>query len=119
MHRQHDDQMAEAAIHAVLRLAADFPGQMGRLRVARVVGGYPIRSADSERQAQLGEYAVAYPGSLREIVEFVDALIAGGLLVQTVGQRPTLVLSRAGHRALEALEAVSRSSRTEPEVGCV
>jgi hypothetical protein len=105
MTNHEDEAVTEAAMHAMLRLVADFPGQMGRLRVARVVGGYAIRAADAERQEQLARYAVECGGSLREIVELVDALIAGGLVVQTVGQRPTLVLSRVGFRALEALEA--------------
>lgn len=96
---------AEAAAHAVLRLVADMPGQMGRLRAARVVGGYPIATCDDVMAHQLASYGVQTPWPLREMVELVDALLRGGLVVQTPGQRPTLVLTQAGFRALEALES--------------
>lgn len=105
MQHGHDMAATEAAAHAMLRLVADMPGQMGRLRVARVVGGYTVRSADEALVERLGHYAVEHPGGLREIVELVDALIAGQLMAQTMGQRPTLVLTRAGYRALDAFEA--------------
>ena len=109
-----DIAATEAAAHAMLRVVADMPGQMGRLRVARVVGGYTVRAADEELVERLSRYAVEHPGGLREIVELVDALIAGQLLAQTVGQRPTLVLTRAGYRALEALESTSGGGASDP-----
>lgn len=100
-----DGVTTEAIAHAVLRLVGDMPGQMGRLRVARVVGGYPVRTNDEDLPSLLAQYAVEVRWPLRETVGLIDALISGGLLLQTVGQRPTLVLSRPGHRALDALEA--------------
>ena len=95
---------AETVAHAVLRLAADLPGQMGRLRVARVVSGYTVRAPDEGLRERLLPYTVAVDWSLRDAVELVDALVAGGLVAQTMGSRPTLVLTRAGFRSLEALE---------------
>jgi hypothetical protein len=96
---------AEAAAHAVLRLVADMPGQMGRLRASRVVGGYHVPTPDELIAHRLRAYALELPWGLRDTVELVDALLDGGLMAQTIGQRPTLVLTRSGHRALEALES--------------
>lgn len=98
------DVGAEAAAHALLRLVADHPGQMGRLRAARLVGGYPVPHRDEEEASQLGRYAVQLDWPLREITRLVDAIINGRLVAQTPGPRPVLVLTRAGHRALDAFE---------------
>jgi len=38
------------------------------------------------------------------MVDLIDALLNGGLLAQTTGQRPTLALTRAGFRALDTLD---------------
>jgi len=99
------DVGSEAAAHALLRLVGDHPGQMGRLRAARLVGGYQVPHRDDEEALELGRYAVQLDWPLREITRLVDALIQGGLVTQTPGQRPVLVLTRAGFRTLEALEA--------------
>ena len=99
------DVSAEAVAHAVLRLVGDMPAQMGRLRVARVVGGYPVPVEDDLQAARLAPYAIEVSWPLKETVELVDAMIAGGLMAKSVGTRPTLVLTRAGHRALDALES--------------
>src|SRR5687767_7351268 len=61
------DVGAEAASHALLRMIADHPGQMGRLRAARLVGGYPVPYRDDEEALQLGQYAVQLDWPLREI----------------------------------------------------
>ncbi|MCW2923630.1 MAG: hypothetical protein JWM98_1034 [Thermoleophilia bacterium] len=99
------DVGAEAAAHATLRLVAEHPGEMGRLRAARLVGGYPVPHRDDEEAVELGRYAVQLDWPLREITRLVDALIAGRMVAQTKGPRPVLVLTRAGYRTLEALEA--------------
>lgn len=96
---------AEAAAHALLRMVGEHPGQMGRLRAARIVGGYAVPHRDQEEASQLARYAVQLEWPLREITRLVDALIEGGLVAQTPGPRPVLVLTRPGHRTLEALEA--------------
>lgn len=100
------DVGAEAAAHALLRLVGDHPGQMGRLRAARLVGGYPVPHRDDVEAVELGRYAVELDWPLREITRLVDAMITGRLVAQTPGPRPVLVLTRPGHRALDALEAV-------------
>lgn len=116
-----EDIATEAAAHAVLRLVADRPGRVGRIRAARVVGGRPVSTPSSgdgavhETDARAGAldaddlsaYAVAHPWRLADLCGLVDALIEGGMLDRTVGMRPTLVLTRAGFRALEALERSS------------
>lgn len=99
------DVGAEAAAHALLRLVCDNPGQMGRLRAAKLVGGYRVAHRDEADAPRLARYAVQLDWTLGQIVDLVDALIGGGLMVQTAGPRPVLVLSRAGFHALEALEA--------------
>jgi hypothetical protein len=96
---------AEALAHAVLRLIADHPGQMGRLRTARVVGGFPVPHRDGTDGSALERYAVDAGWTIRELVQLVDALIGGGLAARTIGPRPVLVLTRAGFVALSALEA--------------
>ena len=99
------DGGSEVVVHAVLRLACDHPGMLGRLRSARVVGGYAVPERDGGPTAtDLARYAVRVDLHLKEIVALVDAMLEGGLLAQTPGVRPTLVLTRSGFRALEAME---------------
>ncbi|MCW2928690.1 MAG: hypothetical protein JWM86_2658 [Thermoleophilia bacterium] len=101
------DLGAEAVAHALLRLVAEHPGQMGRLRAARVVGGYPVPHRDGHEQFDAAAFAVEVGWPLREFTRLVDALISGRLVAQTAGPRPVLVLTRAGFRTLEALEGGS------------
>lgn len=101
--RQHMTS-AEVVAHALLRLAAERPGHMGRDRAARIVGGFAVAYRDGEEEASYMPYVVAPDWRKRELVELVDALIDGGLVAQSVGPRPLLVLTRAGHHALNALE---------------
>lgn len=117
---EHEQIVAEAVAHSVLRLAADYPGVMGRVRAARVVCGraeIPAVSTDTGDRAQRYEndgahdmavasarFSVARSWSLKDTVALVDALIDGGLVTKCVGIRPTIVLTRSGFRALEALE---------------
>lgn len=95
---------SEAAAHALLRMIGEHPGVMGRLRAARIVGGYAVPYRDEDEQNDLAQYVVQLDWPLREITRLVDALITGRLLAQTPGPRPVLVLTRAGHRTLDALE---------------
>jgi hypothetical protein len=99
------DVGGEAAAHAVLRLVGEHPGTMGRLRAARIIGGYPVPHRDDEEAIELARYAIEIDWPLREITRLVDALITGNLIAQTPGPRPVLVLTRSGYRTLEALEA--------------
>lgn len=96
----------EAVAHQVLRVVADFPGQMGRHRAARIVSGLPVTVIEGDPDMFASYVAQPADWPLKEFVAMVDALLAGGLLAQTIGQRPTLVLTRVGFRALEALEHV-------------
>jgi hypothetical protein len=105
------DVGAEAAAHAVLRMVGDHPGQMGRLRAARILGGFSVPHRDEQDAARLAGYSVELNWPLRELTRLVDALISGRLVAQTPGPRPVLVLTRAGFRALEALEAAPRLQR--------
>ena len=96
---------AEVAAHAILELVATHPGQFGRLRTARLVAGYAVPLDDPDVVASTSPYtSVVLHWPLRDTVLLTDALIDGGLITQTTGMRPTLVLTRAGHRALDALE---------------
>ena len=99
-----EDVSTEAVAHALLRLIGDHPGQMGRLRAVRLIGGYPVPHRDDEEQISQTRYAVRVDWSLRELTNLADALISGRLIAQTNGPRPVLVLTRAGYRALEALD---------------
>jgi len=98
---------SEHAAHQILRLAAEHPGMCGRLRIARVVGGYPVPHRDEIEAKDLARYSTPLDWPLREVVRLVDALIDGKLIAQTTGPRPTVVVTRAGHRALDALEHTS------------
>jgi hypothetical protein len=95
---------AEVAAHAILELAATHAGQFGRLRAARIVGGYAVQLDEQVAASIAPNSSIVFHWSLRDLVSLVDALLVGGLLMQTAGQRPTLVVTRAGHRALDALE---------------
>ena len=96
---------AERAAHNALALIANHPGQFGRLRCARIVGGFSVNFDSPETAATIAPHAsVVLNWSLRAMVDLIDALLHGGLLAQTTGQRPTLVLTRAGFRALDALD---------------
>lgn len=97
----------EVVAHALLRLVAEHPGQMGRLRAARIIGGFSVAHREEHDAAALARYTVQLDWPLREITRLVDALISGGLVAQTPGPRPVLVLTRSGYRALEALEGAS------------
>jgi hypothetical protein len=99
------DYITELA-HGLLRLVGDYPGELGRLRAARIAGGRTFPAADEVEAARLARYAVeSAPLTIAQIVELVDALIAGGLIHHTSRPtRPTLALTRAGHRGLDALE---------------
>lgn len=97
---------SEAAAHALLRLIGEHPGQMGRLRAARIIGGFTVPYRDADDARELAPYAIRLDWTLREITRLVDALINGRLVAQTPGPRPVLVLTRAGFRALEALEGM-------------
>ena len=99
---------SEEIITAILGLVVDRPGSFGRLRCARIVGGYDL---GHDQDHELDRHAVATAATLPVLVEFVDDLLDGGLLAQTAGARPTLVPTRAGWRALDALEAAGGEAR--------
>lgn len=105
---QAEEPGAEAVAHALLRLVGDHPGQMGRLRAARIVGGYPVPYRDGTDAIDQASFAVEVGWPLREFTRLVDSLISGRLVAQTAGPRPVLVLTRSGHRTLEALEGAPR-----------
>lgn len=105
--RRRSDASAEIASHALLRLVGDHPGHMGRLRAARVVGGFAVAWRDAEEAADLQRYQVDLDWSFDDFRRLVDALVAGRLMARTAGPRPVLVLTRAGFRALEALDGVT------------
>ena len=95
----------EVVVHAMLRLVCEHPGMLGRLRAARVVGGFKVPEREGGPSAgDLARYTVQVGLHLKDVVSLVDAMLEGGLLAQTPGLRPTLVLTRGGFRALEALE---------------
>lgn len=98
------NQIDEAS-YRLLLLAAEQPGLFGRLRAARVLCGLPMPARDEESEP-LDRYEVpALDWSLQACVDLVDALRSGGLLAETGGMRPSLVLTLAGHRALQALDS--------------
>jgi hypothetical protein len=97
---------SEQVAHAMLKLIADRPGTVGRSRCARIVGGYSVPHRDQQEAAELACYALPVDWPIKQLVALVEALTSGGLIAASVGPRPTLALTRAGHRALEALEAI-------------
>ncbi|MBC7460552.1 MAG: hypothetical protein H7287_04255, partial [Thermoleophilia bacterium] len=66
-----EDVGAEAAAHAMLRLTADFPGLMERLRTARIVGGYAVPHRDDADAVRLARYGIEIDWTLRELVRLV------------------------------------------------
>jgi hypothetical protein len=105
------DVSAEAAAHALLRLLADHPARMGRMRAARIIAGRPVPEQQpvTSEDGSLERYSVSLSWPLREVVALVDAMIEGGLLVQSMGARPTLALTEAGFLALQALDGSVRT----------
>ena len=97
---------SERFMHNLLRLVADHPGAIGRLRACRIVGGYAVPRRE-DYPIETDAYAISgYDAGLQELVELTDAGINGGLLKQTPGIRPTLVLTRTGFSALAALDSI-------------
>jgi hypothetical protein len=109
-----DEITVEAVAHAILRVVCDFPGQIGRVKVARVVGGFALGNVhDPSMTRLLASYSVDPAWLLNDVTRLVDAMIEGGLLAQTVGARPTVVLTRDGFRALVALDDGEEWSNTD------
>lgn len=107
--RSDEDFDAEAFAHGALRLAGDHPGRFGRLRVARILAGYAVPDCP-DRDMVTAQYEVSAGVKLPPVVALIDALLDGGLLTRTLGQKPVLCLTMAGWRALDALnDAVSQS----------
>jgi hypothetical protein len=104
-------ETAELAARAILGLVAAHPGTFGRMRTARLVSGHAVPLDDPDIEATTATYTgVARGWALRDAVGLVDALIHGGLIAQTNGPRPTLALTRAGFRALDALDPESQAA---------
>lgn len=99
---------SEVVAHAVLRLVADMPGKLGRLRAARVVGKFSVSTRSEEEAENLSLYGLPADWRLQDLIALVDALIDGGLMVTTAGARPYLALTRAGHHALNTLEGINQ-----------
>jgi len=98
------EQQIEDAAHKLLALVAAMPGELGRLRSGRVIGGYSLRGSDQEQLAKFEPFTGRVDDwTIKDAVAMVDAFLAGGLIAQTPGSRRALVLTRAGHRALDAL----------------
>lgn len=98
----------ERITHSLLRLIGDMPMQHGRIRASRIVMGYPVALTDETDD--LSCYAVAVLDcSLTDVVKLVDVLIEGNLIAAASLRTVTrLALTRAGHLALDALEAMER-----------
>ena len=98
---------AEVVAHHVLKLIGEHPGQVGALRCARIVGGFTVPTVSDDQHALFEQYAIQRRDwTLRTLKDLLEALERGGLLVRSHGPRPVLALTRAGHRALDALEHV-------------
>jgi hypothetical protein len=106
---------AELVAHHILKLVGEHPGQVGSLRCARIVGGFTTPPVSEDQRELFDRYAIEQRDwTLRTLKDLIDALERGGLLARSHGPRPVLALTRAGHRALDALEQVPASA---PEVG--
>lgn len=95
----------EIMAHAVLRFVGDHPAKTGRLRIARILTGRRVPPRATDDPGSYHPYQVATELTLQEAVGLIDALMEAGLVTASAG-RPMLTLTRAGHRALDALEAV-------------
>ena len=111
----NDTTPPEIVAHHILKLVGEHPGQVGSLRCARIVGGFTVPTATQDQQGLFEQYAITQRDwTLRVLKDLIDALERGSLLARSSGPRPVLALTRAGHRALDALEQVPPSA---PEVG--
>lgn len=97
---------SERVARQMLALVGDHPGTIGSLRCARIVGGFTVPVTDERQQVLFEQYAIPkLDWTLRTLKDLIEALQSGGLIATTAGPRPTLALTRAGHHALDALDA--------------
>lgn len=91
--------------NAILAYVGEHPGIAGRLRVARIIGGYtvPHREDDPDWSTYACEAASELP--LRAITRHIDELVRQDRLRQTPGPRPVLVLTLTGYDALRDKQA--------------
>lgn len=92
---------AEAVAWDLLKVVAAYQGYMGRTKAVRVLRGLDEPTYDQVDKPK--RYAGAEGWNVRDTAAMVDAMIDGGLIATTPGARPTLVLTLAGFRSLEAL----------------
>ena len=106
---------AELVAHHILKLIGEHPGQIGALRCARIVGGFTVPTVSEDQRDLFERYAIEQRDwTLRTLKDLIEALERGSLLARSSGPRPVLALTRAGHRALDALEHVPAQTQ---EVG--
>lgn len=98
----------DTVARAILTAVADHPGRLGCVGVARFILGREVTGVDSTPENTAPE-----GWTIRDAHMVAEALVDGGLLASgwehaTSGSRGRLVLTRAGHRALDALEAATQ-----------
>lgn len=95
---------ADVFTHKLLRLVGDCPAQAGRIRIARILLGMPAAETEQINHRVIESFNTGINWTIGEAVELIDMVIDCGLIVKSAGSNPFLCLSRAGHRALDALE---------------
>lgn len=88
---------------AILAFTADYPATFGRHRMARVLVGN-VNEDDLDRVPELPVRGALEGETQVSVVKAIDALIDGGAIVASYGDRPRLALTRRGWSYLAALE---------------
>lgn len=111
-----EEMLAQKVAHALLRVVADLPGQLGRIRAARIVRGFSVPVYADQEFTDVSKYRMdGLDWKLSWVIGLVDALIEGELIAQGRGPRPTLSLTRQGFIVLDHLdgERIERVNASE------
>ena len=111
---------------SLLALVHSLSGRLGRTRLAAIAGG----DDEDGRFAEVPELGCLRSRSKKEILDLLGALEGAGLVEQSRGEYPTMVLGRRGKRITEGRETLDpsdlrirerssprRRSRVEPVTG--
>lgn len=93
----------DRAANGLLRLVADHPHQLGKLRAARIVGGICEFEPDCPGHDLPGYTVEGLDLELRELVALIDCLIRARVIQQPTSSRPKLALTPLGARTAASL----------------
>lgn len=97
-------QTMEATIY-VLKIVAEHPGQLGRLRIARWYTGDDNLNPAINTDITPPHHDL----STADVTRLIDSMLETDLLTHTDTPRPKICITRAGWRALDTVESIACS----------